>query len=72
MSLIARDDGGHKGRDVHRQWLVEVSLVLRVVRSHGWAGTIPFQGRDIYVFRSGWLLEPIASERLTLFYTSVV
>ena len=29
-------------------------------------GTMPFGGRDIYVFQSGWLLEPIASGRLTL------
>jgi hypothetical protein len=27
---------------------------------------LPSRGRDIYVFHSGWLLEPIASGRLTL------
>jgi hypothetical protein len=65
-SLLARDDGGRKGRDVYQQWPTEVSLVLRVVGSYGWAGTMPSGGRDIDVFQSGWLLEPIASGRLTL------
>jgi hypothetical protein len=65
-SLMARDDGGRKGR--RRPPAVADRSVIGAFRSRqlwlGWDNAI--WGRDIYVFQSGWLFERIASGQLAL------